>query len=67
MDIERVQAEAASKPDRPFATLQADFADLRGGRATGMSGRQPAIDGTLYLQGDNPRCTLDLHPIPFPG
>jgi hypothetical protein len=67
MDIERTIAEAAAKPDRPFATLRDDYPALRGGQATGMSGRQPSLDGTLYLQGDNPLCTLDKHPIPFPG
>ncbi len=67
MDIERAQAEHASKPDRPHSTLRDDYPGLRGGSTTGMAGRQPAVDGTLYLQGDNPQCTLDKHPIPFPG
>ena len=67
MDIERAHAEQASKPDRLYATLRGDYDVLRGGAGTGMSGRQPAVDGTLYWKIGNPRCVFSAQPHPFPG
>ena len=67
MDIERAAAEQAARPDRRYSTLRDDYSALRGGQSTGMAARQPAIDGKLYLQIDNPQATIGAPSYIFPG
>jgi hypothetical protein len=57
----------AAKPDRPYSTVGGAYPTLAGGVAFRPVGMQPALDGVLYWQLDNPKCTFDQNMLCLPG